>query len=126
MAGWFRMTIGNPARRHEQHLSVVVSEAGDLRIGPVGHETISSARSRPAGGRGLVDAVELSIALSGDGGAYRFSKPVAQILSIAIPCQVHEDDETHVRSTSVAMAERPPFPIIKSPSQRSQPICAVP
>jgi hypothetical protein len=26
--------------------------------------------------------------------AHRFSKPVAQILSTAIPCQVHEDDET--------------------------------
>jgi hypothetical protein len=50
--------------------------------------------------------------------AHRFCQPVAQILSTAVACQIHEDDEARVvRPTSVAMAERLPVPMNKAPSQ---------
>lgn len=49
--------------------------------------------------------------------AHRFCQPVAQILPPRLPARCTSTMKRVVSSTSVAMAERLPFPMITSPSQ---------
>lgn len=49
--------------------------------------------------------------------SHRFGQSIAQILSSAVTRQVHEDDEASGPSTSVAVTDRPPFPMNRCPSQ---------